>query len=41
MANINLANCSDAVDGQKWNTMADGRIALELSPQPRKWTTAL
>ncbi|KAH8847811.1 hypothetical protein MCOR27_010306 [Pyricularia oryzae] len=36
MANINLANCSDAVDGQKWNAMADGRIALELSPQPQQ-----
>ncbi|TLD30400.1 hypothetical protein PspLS_02424 [Pyricularia sp. CBS 133598] len=36
MANINLANCSDAADGQKWDAMADGRIALELSPQPQQ-----
>ncbi|TPX16088.1 uncharacterized protein E0L32_004083 [Thyridium curvatum] len=31
MANISLKDCSDTEDGQKWNVMADGRIALELS----------
>ena len=35
MANIYLKDCSDTEDGQKWNVMADGRIALELS-SPRK-----
>ena len=35
MANISLKECSDTEDGQKWNVMADGRIALELS-KPRK-----
>ncbi|RKU40264.1 hypothetical protein DL546_001567 [Coniochaeta pulveracea] len=31
MGSITLQNCSDTVDGQKWNAMADGRIALDLS----------
>jgi hypothetical protein len=31
MASITLQNCSDTADGQKWNAMADGRIALDLS----------
>ncbi|KAI1183736.1 hypothetical protein F5B17DRAFT_447888 [Nemania serpens] len=31
MASISVANCSDTVDGQKWNVMADGRIALQMS----------
>lgn len=35
MGAITLQNCSDTVDGQKWNAMADGRIALDLS-SPRK-----
>ena len=36
MANVALTECSDTADGQKWNAMADGRIAVELS-QPRKY----
>jgi hypothetical protein len=35
MANIAVNNCSDTADGQNWNVMADGRIALDLSPAPR------
>jgi hypothetical protein len=35
MGAIYLQNCSDTVDGQKWNVMADGRIALQLS-SPRE-----
>ncbi|KAI0525949.1 hypothetical protein F5B22DRAFT_633309 [Xylaria bambusicola] len=31
MASLSITNCSDTVDGQKWNVMADGRIALQLS----------
>ncbi|KAI0406100.1 hypothetical protein F4802DRAFT_596461 [Xylaria palmicola] len=31
MANLSITSCSDTVDGQKWNVMADGRIALQLS----------
>lgn len=43
MGSITLQNCSDTVDGQKWNAMADGRIALDLSsprtiPNPRRLT---
>jgi hypothetical protein len=36
MANIAVNECSDTADGQKWNVMADGRIALELSPAPQQ-----
>ena len=36
MATIWLTECSDAADGQKWNAMADGRFALEMSTSPRK-----
>ncbi|KAI3332076.1 hypothetical protein HD806DRAFT_479295 [Xylariaceae sp. AK1471] len=36
MANLSVTNCSDTADGQKWNAMADGRIALQLS-SPRKF----
>lgn len=36
MANIALAECSDTSDGQKWEVKADGRIAVDLSPAPRK-----
>ena len=36
MASIALQECSDTADGQKWNVMADGRIALDLSNPPRK-----
>ncbi|KAI0377456.1 ricin B lectin domain-containing protein [Hypomontagnella monticulosa] len=35
MANVALTECSDTADGQKWNAMADGRIAVELS-QPQE-----
>ncbi len=35
MSNISLKECSDTVDGQKWDVMADGRIALAPS-SPRK-----
>ncbi|KAI0913266.1 hypothetical protein F4824DRAFT_499994 [Ustulina deusta] len=31
MASLSVTECSDTVDGQKWNVMADGRIALQLS----------
>ncbi|KAI1351391.1 carbohydrate-binding module family 13 protein, partial [Xylaria sp. FL0043] len=31
MASLSVAACSDTVDGQKWNVMADGRIALQMS----------
>ena len=31
MASLSITSCSDTVDGQKWNVMADGRIALQLS----------
>lgn len=34
MATIWLTECSDAADGQKWNAMADGRFALEMSTSP-------
>ncbi|KAL1881480.1 hypothetical protein VTK73DRAFT_3542 [Phialemonium thermophilum] len=34
MASVSLKECSDTEDGQKWNVMADGRIALApSSPQ--------
>lgn len=36
MASLSVTECSDTVDGQKWNVMADGRIALQLS-SPRKY----
>jgi hypothetical protein len=35
MAPITLKDCSDTAEGQKWNVMADGRIAVEGSPSPR------
>ena len=35
MANIYVNECSDSADGQKWNVMADGRIAVDAS-SPRK-----
>ncbi|KAI1180709.1 carbohydrate-binding module family 13 protein [Nemania sp. FL0916] len=31
MAPLAVTNCSDTAEGQKWNVMADGRIALQLS----------
>ncbi|KAI0150414.1 carbohydrate-binding module family 13 protein [Xylariaceae sp. FL1272] len=31
MASLSITACSDTSDGQKWNAMADGRIALQLS----------
>ncbi|KAI8629045.1 carbohydrate-binding module family 13 protein [Xylariaceae sp. FL1651] len=31
MASLSITNCSDTSDGQKWNAMADGRIALQMS----------
>ncbi|KAJ8124464.1 hypothetical protein O1611_g9176 [Lasiodiplodia mahajangana] len=31
MANLSITECSDTSDGQKWNVMADGRIALQMS----------
>jgi len=34
MAAIYINECSDTVDGQKWNVMADGRIAV-VSSTPR------
>lgn len=37
MAPITLKECSDTAEGQKWNAMADGRIAVEGSPSPRKY----
>jgi hypothetical protein len=39
MANLSITNCSDTADGQKWNSMADGRIALQLS-SPRKFISS-
>lgn len=36
MAPIALQECSETADGQKWDVKADGRIALDLSPAPRK-----
>lgn len=36
MAPINLQECSETADGQKWEVKADGRIALDLSPAPRE-----
>ncbi|KAI0117664.1 hypothetical protein GGR51DRAFT_554944 [Nemania sp. FL0031] len=31
MANLSITECADTSDGQKWNVMADGRIALQMS----------
>ncbi|TGJ84149.1 hypothetical protein E0Z10_g4617 [Xylaria hypoxylon] len=31
MASLSITNCSATSDGQKWNVMADGRIALQMS----------
>ncbi|KAJ8107043.1 hypothetical protein ONZ43_g6860 [Nemania bipapillata] len=31
MANLSITSCSDTADGQKWNVMVDGRIALQMS----------
>ncbi|KAI2608221.1 carbohydrate-binding module family 13 protein [Hypoxylon fragiforme] len=31
MANVYVNTCSDTAEGQKWNVMADGRIAVEGS----------
>jgi len=36
MAPIALAECSETADGQKWEVKTDGRIAVDLSPSPRK-----
>ena len=40
MAPISLQECADTADGQKWEVKADGRIAVDLSPAPRKWPVA-
>jgi hypothetical protein len=37
MANIYMRECSDTEVAQKWNAMADGRIALEPSTGTRKF----
>ncbi|KAK4183638.1 hypothetical protein QBC35DRAFT_518096 [Podospora australis] len=36
MGNLSLKECSDTEPAQKWDVMADGRIALQDSPKPRK-----
>ncbi|VBB84779.1 Putative protein of unknown function [Podospora comata] len=36
MGTLTLKECSATEPAQKWNVMADGRIALEDSPQPRR-----
>ncbi len=36
MARVSLKTCSDTEDGQKFNRMADGRIAVDLSNPPRR-----
>lgn len=36
MANVYVNTCSDTAEGQKWNVMADGRIAVEGST-PREY----
>lgn len=37
MANIYLVDCNETSDQQKWFAMADGRIAIEMSPAPREF----
>jgi hypothetical protein len=37
MANIYLADCNETSEQQQWFAMADGRIAIEKSPAPRKF----
>ncbi|KAK4641201.1 hypothetical protein QC761_610270 [Podospora bellae-mahoneyi] len=36
MGSLTLKECSATEPAQKWNVMADGRIALEDSPQPQQ-----
>lgn len=36
MANIYLRECSTTEPGQVWNVFADGRIAVDASPKPRR-----